>query len=110
MKKAFTTLALSSALTFGLSALPAFAASHVVPQDRDNRVMEHRDADRTEHPEYYTNRYYRLGNREGYQDYQRKSRRAEAEHRHKFHSDDDRRAHDYGYDQGYGGTLYRRGR
>jgi hypothetical protein len=92
-----------------LSALPAFGGAHAVPQDRDDRAMEHHEADRSEHPEYYNNRYYRLGNREGYQDYHRKSRRADAQHRHKYHSDEDRRAHDYGYEQGYGGTRYNRG-
>lgn len=39
-----------------------------------------------------------------HQDYPRKERCNE--HEHKYRNDEDRRAHDYGYDQGWGGHRY----
>jgi hypothetical protein len=45
-----------------------------------------------------------LGNSEGYEDYKRKTQRKE--HNHKYRNDDDRKAHDYGYQQGWQGQRY----
>jgi hypothetical protein len=92
MNKLMRSIALAAAFTFTLAAAPKmlFAASTtVVDQDRDD------------HPEYKKNTYYKLGNREGYEDYQKKTQRAE--HNHKYRNDDDRKAHDYGYQQGWQG-------
>lgn len=60
--------------------------------------------DRQEHPEYHNNKFYRLGNSEGYQDYEHKTQRPA--HTHKYKSDKDRKAHDYGYQEGYSGHSY----
>ena len=49
------------------------------------------------HPE----RYYALGNREGYQDRGKKQKRAT--HDHQYRNADNRKAHDYGYEQGWEG-------
>jgi len=69
------------------------------------RRIDHRNdtnrVQQTQHPDYSSNKYYALGNREGYQDYQKKTQRTT--HKHKYGSDRDRAAHDYGYKQGYQG-------
>ena len=54
-----------------------------------------------DHPEYAKNRYYKVGNQEGYQDY--KSKKQRPEHKHAYRNDTDRQAHDYGYQQGLQG-------
>ncbi len=99
MKTRLQTMCLSVALMSALTAAPSFAApTGVAFQDRDHD----RDHDREQHLDYSNNRYYNMGNREGYQDYNKKQQRKE--HNHKFRNDDDRRAHDYGYQQGWTGT------
>ena len=97
MSRLIRSAAFAAALTLTLAAAPtALHASPVAAfaQDRDH---EHHD----DHPEYRNNRYYRTGNREGYQDYQRKTQRPE--HSHRYRNDEDRKAHDYGYQQGHQG-------
>lgn len=99
MKNAIHRIAFGAALAIGIAALPC-ASYASAPH-----LQEHHDeATHEDHPEYRTNRYYRVGNREGYQDYQRKEQRKE--HNHKYRNDDDRHAHDYGYQQGWNGTRY----
>ena len=98
MRNALRIIALSS--TWGVAALavqPVSAMPFHGGQDQEHhdRAREQSNAD------YSSNRYYKLGSREGYQDYQRKSQRKE--HKHKYRSDDDRRAHDAGYQQGWQG-------
>lgn len=95
MNKLVRTFAAAAAFSLIIPALPSFAAAPV-PQER-----EHRDADNTNHPDYSNNTYYSMGNREGYQDYQKKQQRKS--HKHHYRSDDDRAAHDYGYQQGWQG-------
>ena len=101
MKHGLQAIAAATALTIGAAALPAFAHAQ----------EEHRSTTTTtttryndEHPEWHTNQYYRTGNREGYEDYQKKERRKE--HQHQYRNDEDRRAHDYGYEQGWTGRRY----
>ena len=96
MKNALRTFAVTTAFAIAVTALPAFAA---LPSPQ-----EHHDADHNDHPEYRNNKYYRTGNREGYEDYTRKTQRTE--HNHKYRNDTDRHAHDYGYQQGWSGTRY----
>lgn len=95
MKDGLRLFAAAAALSLAASALPAHAAP--APQDGD----DHRSSENREHPDYSNNSYYQTGNREGYQDYQKKQQRKE--HNHRFRSDDDRAAHDYGYQQGWTG-------
>ncbi|MCU1312821.1 MAG: hypothetical protein JWM54_578 [Acidobacteriaceae bacterium] len=87
-------MTLSLATAFPVSALLVAAA-----QDQDHHDQD-RDRDRTR-ANYTNNNYYQTGNREGYEDYQKKVRRKE--HNHKYRSDEDRRAHDQGYEQGWQG-------
>ena len=93
--------ALSLVLSFGAFActVPAVAHASRLQEHHEEMGVEHND-----HPEYYKNRYYRMGNKEGWEDHQRNVQRKE--HNHRFHSDDDRRAHDYGYQQGWSGTRW----
>jgi hypothetical protein len=99
MKNAFRIVTAAAAFAIAATTIPAVAAS-LAPQDRRDNVQ----TDRNEHPEYTSNRYYRLGNKEGYDDHRRNVQRKQ--HNHKFSSDDDRKAHDYGYQQGWSGTRY----
>lgn len=103
MKNALRLMTAAAALSIAASALPAMAAP--AAQEQEHRDSDRRDSDRRDtqqqHPDYSNNSYYRLGNREGYQDYNKKEQRKE--HKHKFRSDDDRAAHDYGYQQGWQG-------
>ena len=98
MKTTFARIALGATLAFAVAATP-LASYASAP-----RLQEHHDGDHDDHPEYRTNRYYQLGNREGYQDYNRHKQRPE--HTHKYRNDTDRQAHDYGYQQGWSGTRY----
>jgi hypothetical protein len=98
---ALRIFAAAAALSLAGSALPAHAAPAAQNQ-------EHRDADRqnnsnssNNHTDYSNNSYYQLGNREGYQDYGKKQQRKM--HNHKYRNDDDRSAHDSGYQQGWSG-------
>ena len=95
VKKQLRVFAATAAFSLIFTALPSIAAGPA-PQDR-----EHRDANSTDHPDYSNNSYYALGNREGYQDYQRKQQRKS--HHHHYRNDDDRAAHDYGYQQWWQG-------
>jgi len=100
MKIVFTSIAATAALAMAMTALPAFTAG-AQEQRRDNNVQPQYNT-QVQHPDYSRNKYYALGNREGYQDYGRKTERTT--HRHTYRNDDDRTAHDYGYQQGLHGT------
>jgi hypothetical protein len=100
MKYGLHVVTVGTALAIGAAALPAFA--HAQEQRSTTTTTTTRSTD--EHPEYRNNQYYRLGNREGYEDYQKKERRTT--HDHKYRKDDDRKAHDYGYEQGWSGHRY----
>jgi hypothetical protein len=98
-------LAAIAALAIGATAcgtLPALAQEH------HDDAAEHQRAETNqyaEHPDYSNNRYYRLGNQEGVQDHRRNTQRAN--HNHKYKTDDDRKAHDYGYQEGWQGKSNR---
>jgi hypothetical protein len=97
MKIVLRTIAFGAALAVAGTAIPSVAAmtfAGVQDQDRD-----HDQAQR--HSDYSNNSFYKLGNSEGYQDY--KSGKQRKEHNHKYRNDDDRQAHDYGYQQGLQG-------
>jgi len=104
--------AFAAALSVGAAGVVAVVPA--VGQEDQNHHYERNgaQAQRTDpdtyanHPEYSNNEYYRTGNDEGYQDYQAKKRRDK--HEHQYRSDDDRKAHDYGYDEGWSGRTYRR--
>jgi hypothetical protein len=98
MNKAFTALAASAALGLALVTVPVATAMAQDDHRNDNNRVQ---VQQTQHPDYSRNKYYSLGNREGYQDYQKKTQRTT--HNHKYGSDNDRAAHDYGYQQGYQG-------
>jgi hypothetical protein len=100
MKIAFSSIAATAALTMALTALPASVAG-AQEQRRDDNIQQ-RQTTQVQHPDYSKNKYYALGNREGYQDYGRKTERTT--HNHTYRNDDDRAAHDYGYQQGLHGT------
>ena len=92
MNNVLRSIAMAAAFSFTLAvATPTAHAATVgtMAQDHDD------------HPGYRNNKYYSVGNREGYEDYKRKTQRPE--HTHKYRKDDDRKAHDYGYQQGYQG-------
>jgi hypothetical protein len=101
MKIAITSIAATAALAMALTSLPASAAG---PQEqrRDDNVQQRQNNTQVQHPDYSRNKYYALGNREGYQDYGKKTQRAA--HEHNYRNDNDRAAHDYGYQQGWQGT------
>lgn len=56
------------------------------------------------HTDYSNNEFYRTGNREGYQDDQHHTKRTT--HNHNYRNDEDRRAHDAGYQEGLQGHRY----
>lgn len=96
-----STAALTLALSLGTFAMAIAPRAYAAP------LQEHHDEMRTDHdahPEYYNNRYYRLGNREGWEDHRRNVQRKE--HNHHFKTDEDRQAHDYGYHEGWSGTRW----
>ncbi|GAC1429990.1 MAG: hypothetical protein NVSMB62_27510 [Acidobacteriaceae bacterium] len=102
MKNTLRLMTAAAALSIAVTALPAMAAP--AAQEQEHRDTDRRDTDRRDtqqHPDYSNNNYYRLGNREGYQDYSKKEQRKN--HNHKYRGDDDRAAHDYGYQQGWQG-------
>jgi hypothetical protein len=97
MKNVLRTIAFGAALTVAATAVPSFAAiASPAVQDQDHDRAQSQD-----HPEYAKNRYYKVGNQEGYQDY--KSKKQRPEHKHAYRNDTDRQAHDYGYQQGLQG-------
>lgn len=100
MKFAFTTIAVTGLLATALTVVPTSAAG-AQDQTRNNNDQQRQSNGQTQHPDYSKNKYYALGNREGYQDHQKKQKRAS--HNHQFRNDDDRKAHDDGYEQGWQG-------
>ena len=93
-------LGLITVFTLGVGIVASPALASAVPQDRDHQEQRSDD-----HPDYSRNSYYNVGNREGVQDHRRNVQRTS--HKHKFKSDDDRKAHDYGYQQGWQGQNSR---
>jgi len=100
MKFLFVSLTATAALAMALTALPPSAAG-AQEQRQYNNDQQRQNNMQAQHPDYSKNKYYALGNREGYQDYGKKTQRAT--HNHKYRSDSDRTAHDYGYQQGWQG-------
>lgn len=100
MKFVFASIAATGILATALTALPPSAAAAQEQRQRSNDDQRQSTV-QTQHPDYSKNKYYDLGNREGYQDYEKKKERAN--HNHKYTNDEDRRAHDYGYQQGWRG-------
>ena len=100
MKFAFTTIAVTGLLAVALTAVPPSAAG-AQDQPRYNNDQQRQNNGQTQHQDYSKNKYYTLGNREGYQDYEKKQKRET--HNHHYRNDDDRKAHDYGYEQGWQG-------
>jgi hypothetical protein len=94
MKFSFATIAATGFLATALFALPRSTAGAQDQRQYNNNTQ-------TQHPDYSKNKYYALGNREGYEDYGKKQQRAN--HNHQYHNDNDRKAHDYGYQQGWQG-------
>jgi len=111
MKGKLRTLAAAAAFSIAVTGIPAFAAGApargFAAQDDQRRESDQRrdndqrDTSRANHPDYSNNTYYQTGNREGYEDYQKKEKRKS--HDHKYRNNDDRAAHDYGYEQGWRG-------
>jgi hypothetical protein len=95
MKFSFATIAATGFLATALFALPPSTAGAQDQRQYNNNNTQ------TQHPDYSKNKYYALGNREGYEDYGKKQQRAN--HNHQYHNDNDRKAHDYGYQQGWQG-------
>ena len=101
MRTTLRMMTLGTALSVAtIAVLPMMGSTMGGGQDQDH----HEYAREQSHPEYSSNPYYRVGNNEGYEDHKRKVQRKE--HHHKYHSDDDRKAHDYGYQQGWQGQHY----
>jgi hypothetical protein len=101
MKNALRMIALSSALSLAAITTPSMMGITMVgAQDQDH----HDNPQEQSHQGYSNNRYYKVGNKEGYQDYQRKTQRKV--HNHNYRNDDDRKAHDYGYQEGLQGQRY----
>ena len=100
MKFAFASIAAIGVLATALTALPPFAAA-AQDQRQDSTYQQRQNNAQAQHPDYSKNKYYALGNREGYQDYGKKQKRTT--HDHQYRNDDDRKAHDYGYQQGWEG-------
>jgi hypothetical protein len=102
MKNVLRTIAFGAALTVAATAVPSFAAI-VSPaiQDQGHDRSQEQQHQEQQHQDYSKNRYYKIGNREGYQDYKNKTQRTE--HNHPYRNDTDRQAHDYGYQQGLKG-------
>ena len=97
MTKLIRSAVVAAAFTFTLAAAPSLLYASPTAAF----VQDHDQQNRDDHPEYRNNRYYKTGNREGYQDYRKKTQRAE--HTHNYRNDEDRKAHDYGYQQGWQG-------
>ena len=101
MHKQLHRLAMFTALAIGTSALSVTPALAIpTAQDQDHRDQK----DRNEHPEYANNKYYQMGNKEGYEDHKKNLQRKE--HNHPYKTDMDKQAHDYGYQQGWQGQSY----
>jgi opacity protein-like surface antigen len=105
MHKQLQRMAMLTTLAIGASALivtPALAAP--TAQDQDHHDQSQNQKERTAHSQYANNQYYQLGNKEGYEDHKKNLQRST--HNHSYKSDDDRKAHDYGYQQGWHGQDY----
>lgn len=101
MKAGWRIFSLGMALTFAIAVQPSAWALN----SPGGQEAEHRDQHATqEHSNYSNNSFYQMGNREGYQDYQKHTQRKA--HNHKYRNDEDRRAHDEGYQQGWQGHEY----
>jgi hypothetical protein len=100
MKFTFASITATGVLATALIALPP-TASGAQDQRPYNNDQQRQSNTQAQHPDYSKNKYYALGNREGYQDYGKKHERAN--HNHQYRNDDDRKAHDYGYQQGLQG-------
>jgi hypothetical protein len=97
-------LAAIAAFTIGAtvySTIPSIAQDQ---EHRDSTQYQHTDAS-ANHPDYSSNKFYRLGNQEGLQDHKRNTQRTS--HNHQYKTDDDKKAHDYGYQEGWQGKDYR---
>jgi hypothetical protein len=98
MHKQLQNLAMFTALAIGAAALSVTPALAIpTAQDQDHR-------DQNQHPDYSNNKYYQLGNKEGLQDHQKNVQRTA--HTHNYKTDEDKKAHDYGYQQGWQGQDY----
>jgi hypothetical protein len=109
MRTRWRQLTFAVALSVGASTAATIPAAAQQDQnhhyERDGAQAQRTDPDTyANHPEYSNNQYYRTGNDEGYQDYHAKKRRDR--HNHQYRNDDDRKAHDYGYDEGWSGRRY----
>jgi hypothetical protein len=93
MKIAFTGVAATAALAMVLTGVPASA--------QYNNDQQRNSPNQVQHPDYSKNKFYSVGNREGYEDHQKKAQRPA--HEHAYRNDEDRKAHDYGYQQGWNG-------
>jgi hypothetical protein len=105
MHKHLQRMAMLTTLAIGASALivtPALAAP--TAQDQDHHDQSQNQKDRNEHPEYGNNKYYQMGNKEGYEDHQKNLQRKD--HNHPYKTDEDKKAHNYGYQQGWQGKDY----
>jgi hypothetical protein len=98
MHKKLQGLAMFTALAIGAAALSVTPALAIpMAQDQDHH-------DQAQHPDYSNNKYYQLGNKEGLQDHKKNVQRTN--HNHSYKTDDDKKAHDYGYKQGWQGQNY----
>jgi hypothetical protein len=92
-----TTLTIAAT---GLVVTPALAT----PASQDQQHKDQQYKDQAQHPDYSNNSFYRLGNKEGLEDHQRNVQRTS--HNHHYKTDEDKAAHDYGYQQGWKGQSY----
>jgi hypothetical protein len=103
-------LAVAAALTLGASAVAAMPAMAQQDENHEYKGTSSAQAQRTNpdtyanRPDYSNNEYYRTGNDEGYKDYKAHKR---GKYDHQYRSDDDRKAYEYGYKEGWSGRSYR---
>ena len=93
-KAAFATALAVGMNTAGLAPAIAMGAPQDDHHDRD------RDRDRAQQRDYSNSEYYKTGYREGMED--RRHHKQRERHDHDYRSDEDRQAHDYGYQTGWG--------
>jgi hypothetical protein len=103
MRKQVQRLAMITTLAIGASAL-SVAPALAIPTAQDQDHHDQYQKDQTEHPEYAKNQFYQLGNKEGYEDHKKNLQRTN--HSHNYKTDEDKKAHDYGYQQGWQGKDY----
>lgn len=110
MQTCLRQLAVAAALTLGASAVAAMPAMAQQDENHDYKGTSSAQAQRTSpdtyanHPDYSNNEYYRTGNDEGYKDYKAHKR---GKYEHQYRSDDDRKAYESGYQEGWSGRSYR---